>query len=304
MNIKIAISLFCVLPFFLCAKASDTKAPPSAGGGEAIVLKGSDIVVPAIGDVLKETAKNENIKLVLDMKGTYPLLREDSPEDFDIAVVAVPKGMKLPGGLVAFPFAYQAAIVVVNASNPLDEISTDSLRRIYSNVGTNRIETWDQVGVRYAGLRNILPMVTSYSDGICTELFKYTCLDGEILGEWVAVMKDSSAVLSDVRVNNSAIGVVGKVYDRNTVKVLSVSDSKSGGNYRYAFPPNQTAIFNGDYPLTLSFYVVLKKDKAKKVKKLVNVLLGKAVANKLDMSGFFSAPSESRKKSLFELDIL
>ena len=98
--------------------------------------------------------------------------------------------------------------------------------------------------------------------------------------------------------------MVGRVYDKNMVKILSVSDSSSGGNYRYSFLPNQASVFNGDYPMTLSYYIVFKRENAKKVKKLVSILLGSSIADKLDAKGFFSAPPESRKKSLFELDIL
>ena len=303
MNFKLAVTA-ALSVLSLCAYGEPAKKPSESGQPAGIVLKGSDIVKPAIEDALMELAKRERISLSLDMRGTYPLLREDSPEPFDAAVVAVPKGGKLPSDLVVIPFAYQVAMVVVNAANPIEEISTDTLRKIYSKVSSGRIESWSQVGVRYAGLRNILALITGYSDGIYVELFKNSSFDGGELGDWVTMMKDSSEVLSNVRVNNSAIGIVGRVYDKNMVKILSVSDSSSGGNYRYSFLPNQASVFNGDYPMTLSYYIVFKRENAKKVKKLVSILLGSQIADRLDAKGFFSAPPESRKKSLFELDIL
>lgn len=294
---KKSVLFFAVASFAFCAYAADSKLPN-------VVLSGSDLIKPLIEPTLLDLAKKNGVKFDINMNGTYAVLKDLATKDFDVAVVAVPKGQKIPDGLIALPFAYQAAMVVVNISNPIDEISTDSLRRIYSRVNSNRFETWEQLGIRHAGLRNVLPVVTGYSDGVIVELFKYSCFDGDELGDWVNIRKNSDEVSSNIRVNNAAIGVVGRVYDKNMLKVLSVSDSKGAGAYRYAFTPNQETLFNGDYPMSLNFYVVFQKKNSKKVKQVVNILMSDAIAKQLDKSGMFSAPKNSRKKSLFELDIL
>ena len=55
--------------------------------------------------------------------------------------------------------------------------------------------------------------------------------------------------------------------------------------------------------MTLPFYIVFKKENLKKVKVLARFLLEDDIANKIDKTDFFSAPSSSRKKSIFNLDI-
>lgn len=71
-----------------------------------------------------------------------------------------------------------------------------------------------------------------------------------------------------VRANNSAIAVVGKLTDKNMLKVLGVSNSDGGKTGNYAFKPDINSIFNGDYPMVLPFYVVCQKDKIAKAKPL------------------------------------
>ncbi len=291
MNTMKKITLFLgIISASLCAWANN-----------GLVLSGSDILAPVIEKEVANLAKLSKVDVSCQMRGSYlglPALLEGKS---DVAVIALPRGKKLPDGLVSFPLCYQVAVVVVNAINPIEEITTAQLYNIYSNNTKTRYEAWTNLGISDAGLRNIMAITTSFYDSIVIELFKAEALNGTNLGGWVSMVNKKADLINVIRTNNSAIAILGRISESDMIKILPVS--KSGAGKGYAFRPEIESIFNGDYPLTIPFYVVCKKENVKKVKPLVKILLDDEIATLLDKSDFYSAPKNSRKNSIFELDI-
>lgn len=289
---------------FSCAILSAIFAT-SVFAADKIVMAGSDLIKPVIAESVQNTAKKNGIDLKIDMEGTYSAYDKLAKGTADIAIIALPRNHKLPDGLVAMPFAYQAAVVVVNSTNPIEEISTKQLTDIYSIATKTRAETWAQLGVKNVGLRNIMAITTSLSDNVVVELFKYTAIGGVNLGQWVSVAENKQAIYNLIKANNSAIAIIGKLSgtDSNLLKVVSVAKTDENGKKSYAFKPDRENIFNGDYALSLPFYIVYQKKNAEKVKQIARILLSEDIANKIDRTDFISAPESSRKKSIFELDI-
>ena len=122
-----------------------------------------------------------------------------------------------------------------------------------------------------------------------------------IANDWLAGLEEAENAdkLADSRnADNNIYSINGSL-----IKVVSVAKPEDDTSKAYAFKPDRENIFNGDYPMTLPFYIVFKKENVKKVKALARFLLEDDIANKIDKTDFFSAPSSSRKKSIFNLDI-
>lgn len=269
---------------------------------QTLRLGGSDILRPVVADEVAKLSKSAGLDVSMDMRGTYLALPEILDGKSDVAIIVLPAGRKLPDGLRAFPFAFQAAVVVVNDVNPIEEISTKQLFDIYSRKAEPRAESWRQIGVSDVSLRDIMAISTSFSDNMVIELFKNSALDGSNLGTWVNMIPKKQDILNTIKTNNSAIAVVAKASTGDMMKVLPVSKS-SGGSKSYAYKPDVESVSSGDYPMTLPFYIVFKPENQAKVKPLVKILLGEKIAKCLDDSDFYSAPENSRKKSIFELDL-
>ena len=267
---------------------------------ETLKLAGSDLIAPCISGTLQDLAKKGNINLDINMRGTYSAFEDLKNGKSDIAIIALPKGRNAPDGLTLIPFAYQVAVVIANPINPLEEISAEQLKNIFSASADNRLESWQQLNIKNIGMRNIMPVLFNDSKNVVVELFKYSAMDGTNIASWVNVVPSMQDLINTVKSNNSALAVVGKVQDPKTVKIIAVS---KGGNSQYAFRPDINSIFNGDYPMTLNFYIAYDKKNSAKIKPLVKMLLDNSIAQCIDSSDFFSAPENSRKKSLFELDI-
>ncbi len=276
----------------------------STSTAEKIKLVGSDLIEPCISDTLKSISKKNNVDVEINMTGTYSAYDDLKSGKADIAIVALPRSQKLPEGLTAIPFAYQAAIIIVNTANPIEEITTKQLADIYSIATNSRTETWQQLGIKNIGLKNIMPITTSLSDNVVVELFKYTAIDGMNIGQWVNIAENKRAIYNLIKANNAAIAVIGKPdkSDTSLVKVISVAKTTEGQK-NYAFKPDRENIANGDYALSLPFYIVFNKNNEKKIKALAKILLSDDIANKIDNTDFFSATKNSRKKSIFDLDI-
>ena len=282
--------------------ASLILAMPAFAAESALKLAGSDVLGPVVSKDISALCKAANIGVKIDMRGTYMAYKALNDGTADAAIIALPKKAKLPADLAAFPLAYQAAVVIVNSVNPIDEISTQQLTNIYAANAKARAESWAQIGVRDVSLRGIMAVTTSFSDNIVIELFKAEALGGANLGSWVNMVSSQQDILNIIKTNNSAIAVVGKAKDSDMVKVLPVSEPIKGKSYAYR--PDIESISNGDYPISLPFYIVCKKKNLQKAKGLMKILLDDKIAATLENSQFFAAPENSRKKSIFELDIV
>ena len=270
-----------------------------------ITLVGSDLIAPVIKKSVSTLAEKDGVELKIDMTGSFVALDKLRNGSADIAIIGLPREQKIPEEFAAIPFAYQAAIVVVNVVNPLEEISTAQLRDIFAKNAINRIETWEQMGIGSAGnMRNILPVVTSFNDGVALELFKYSCFKGDNIAPWVSVVQNKSDIYNIVKTNNSAIAVIGKLKpDHGALKVVAVSEPRKDSERGYAFKPEPDILYNNDYPMSLPFYIVYKKGSASKIKGLIRLLLDDKLARDLEGGNFFSVSKNFRKKSVLELDM-
>lgn len=274
-----------------------------AFGTQQVRIVGSDILWNQIKAPMQSLLKNEGHSTSINMKGSFTAIEELKNDKADIAIVAIPRAEKKPDGVVLFPIAYHAAYIAVNVANPIEEIATTQLYNIYSKLAAPRLDTWQALNVGNSSLKNIMAITTSLSDSLIVELFKYSALKSTGLGAWVNIAKSSSEALSILRANNSAIAVLGKVEDTSMIKILAISADEENGTNKYAFRPDKDNIFNGDYPLTLAFYIAVEKSKIAKFRPLLKTLLDDSVASIIDATNFISAPKNSRKKSIFELDI-
>lgn len=276
----------------------------SAFAANPIKITGSDIISKDIQYALTPLLKQNAIEAEFNMGGSFLGTKALDNKSADIAIIAIPNGAKKPKDLMLFPIAFKHAVVAVNIANPIEEISTAQLARIYSARTAKRVESWQDLDINNASLKNIMPLTTSLSDPIIVEMFRYIALKGQPIGSWVNITKSRNEALAILKGNNSAIAVVGKIENQDMLKILAISLSEGTDSNRYAFRPDRDNIFNGDYPLAIPFYVAVKKSEVPRLKSILKLILSDEVASTLDSSDFISVPKNSRKKSIFELDIV
>ena len=169
--------------------------------------------------------------------------------------------------LVYTPIGKEAFVFFVNPDNPIEELTLQEIRAIYSGETTR----WDQLGV--SGLGSILAFQREKGSGSQTALERF-------------VMKDTPLAPA---VKENVIGGMGGIVE----KVSSYKNHKNAIGYSFRFyctalmknfdvkllsvngiTPTTENIENGTYPLASCFYAVTRSDADENTLALVEWICG------------------------------
>jgi len=266
---------------------------------EEIRISASDLLADYIRAPLEAYGEENEIDFDIDSIGTLPSLDRLQADETDLAIIAVPEGREVPREeFFVYPFAYDVAIVVVNQSNPIDEVSMSRLGGIFGVNEEFNLNTWGDLGLSGWGNRSIKPLVGQKPGSISFELFKNSVLKRGGVKPSVSVVKDDE-VEQLVAADSVSIAVMPALPDNEKLKTLMISTDEDSP----AFPPSEENVHYDDYPIRLSFFIAFEPRDEARLKPAVRALLGDAVAKSLRENGFFALPDTVRRKLLIDLEI-
>ncbi len=149
------------------------------------------------------------------------------------------------------PFATEALVFVVNASNPVESLTTEQIQKIY----TGEITNWKEVGGED---RKIVPIQRNKTAGSQVMMEKIVMKDLTMMeAPTELVVGDMGGLIETVKsFDNSAdaIGYTPYYYATNMkmadgLKIIKVDD----------IMPAKDTIQKGEYPFRTSYYVVMAK---------------------------------------------
>lgn len=209
---------------------------------------------------------NPNVSLVsrnvvLDPEKPVDLILVTAPSEEEKAL-AREQGVEL----VLVPFCYDAFVFLVNAENPVDNLSTEQIKRIY----TGKTLFWGEVGgtpgipiaayqrPRNSGSQTAMEQLVMRGQALAAAQENYIS-DG---------MSDLVSQIGNYDNGERAIGYsylyyVTGLYKSGDVKVLSVD----------GVAPERANLESGDYPFTVNYYAVYRKGNLV-AEQFVNWLLG------------------------------
>jgi ABC-type phosphate transport system substrate-binding protein len=230
-----------------------------------------------------------------------PALDRLRSDEIDLAIIAVPEGDQVPRDeFSTYAFAYDAAVLVVNESNPIDEISVARLGGIFGSNEELTLNTWGELGLSGWGNRNIKALVGTSDASIALELFKYSIFKGGVMKPSVSMVKDTE-IEDLLRSDAASIAILSRMPKNRKIKVLMVS---SGSDiYTPAFGPTDDNVHYGDYPIRLAFYIVYNLRDDAKLRPVIRELLDDEVAASLRANDLIALPDTVRRKFLIELDL-
>ena len=268
---------------------------------EEIRIAVSDLLADHILAPLKVYGAENDTTFVVDSIGSLPALDRLRSDEIDLAIVALPEGDEVPRDeFNIYPFAYDVAVIVVNDSNPIDEISVARLGGIFGSNEELNLNTWGELGLSGWESRNIKALAGINDKSIALELFKHSIFKSGGLKPNVSVVKDTEIedlIGSDV----ASIAILSRVPENSNIKVLMVSSS--GDTYAPAFGPTDDNVHYGDYPIRLSFYILYNARDDVKVRSTIRELLNDEVATSLRANDFIALPDTLRRKFLIDLDL-
>ena len=199
-----------------------------------------------------------------------------------------------------YPFAYDVAVIVVNDSNPIDEISVARLGGIFGSNEEFNLNTWGELGLSGWGSRNIKALAGINDNSIALELFKHSIFKGGGLKPNVSMVKDTE--IEDLIGSDAAsIAILSRMPENSNIKVLMVSSG--GDTYAPAFGPTDDNVHYGDYPIRLAFYILHNARDDVKLRTTIRELLNDEVATSLRANDFIALPDTVRRKFLIDLDL-
>ncbi|MFQ5944447.1 MAG: phosphate ABC transporter substrate-binding protein, partial [Anaerolineales bacterium] len=231
--------------------------PPSFGATDTIVNKGSDTIVNlalAWAEAYKSVEPQVNISVTGGGSGTGMAALINGTVD----VANASRQIKLEerteaeaNGIepIEFIVARDAIAIIVNPSNPIDELTIGQLSDIYSG----KINNWSELGgedrpiVRLSRETNsgthvyFLEQVLRHGDKEDSTLFSPDTL----------LLPSSEGITSEVRENPNAIGYDGLGYVTDDVKVIAVAGEASEP---FVLPSIQS-VNEAQYPISRDLYM-------------------------------------------------
>ena len=164
------------------------------------------------------------------------------------------------------PIGREAFVFFVNAKNPIEEITVEQIRQIYSG----ELTQWDELGVK--GFGEIRAFQRSEGSGSQSTLEKL--MEGKDLMEApkedvVDMMAGIIERTADYKNYRNALGFSFRFYSMEMIQNKQIKLLKVDG-----VSPTEENIENGTYPLASEFYAVTRPDASENTKKLVEWIQG------------------------------
>jgi phosphate transport system substrate-binding protein len=236
--------LFCI-PFVFSACAKSQR--------DTIQIKGSDTIVNLI-QAFAEANPSLNISITGGgsgtgfaslINGTCDIAMSSREIEEKERILAESKNVKP----IEFKIGLDGLVVLVNKNNPVDKLTLEQLRDIF----TAKITNWKEVG----GEDKKIVILSRESNSGTHMFFKERVLrrnNQNAKDEFAAqslMMSSSQTIYDEVYQNPNALGYTGIGFVNKGVKVISVAVAS---NSRYVYPTSE-AVINGTYPISRPLYL-------------------------------------------------
>lgn len=224
-----------------------------------------------------------NYEDFVQYSNTIPSYKKIVDGEIDIGFLAAPsedqKNYAASKGkeLHLTPIGKEAFVFYVNAKNPIDNISSDDLRKIYSGKITN----WSQLGGKDEEIRAYQRNEGSGSQSAFLRFMGNVEPVEPIKEDTVDTMGGIVDQTADYYNSRGAIGFsfrffVAEMMKENGVKLLSIDGAA----------PTVENIRNGSYPLTSNFYAVTTDSQNPNVSRFIDWILSEEGQELVERTGY------------------
>lgn len=297
-----ALALVLALPLAACGGQQAASTPtPGADGGAVVFtrenmprLDGSTATAPlaqaAAAVLLGES--EEDVADLIDFSRTTESYRQLMQGNADLLIAAEPNAavfdeMEEAGFEVQMePLATDALVFMVNEDNPVDSLTTEQLRGIYSGEITN----WSEVG---GADLDIVPFQRNAESG-SQVLMEKLVMDGTEMteppeGYMIASMGGLMDAVKEYDNSSNAIGYSVYYYAHDMQMAGGLKLLKIDG-----VAPEAATIRSGEYPFLNPYYVAMDaaEPEGSMTRVLYDWLLGSDGQKLVDMKGYVSVNGE------------
>ena len=210
----------------------------------------------------------------------------------DIIFVAQPSKQQLAAAKEAgiefnmYPIGYEAFVFIVNRKNPVDNLSLQQIKDIY----TGKITNWKELGGKDQAIR---PFQRDTNSGSQTAFIAVMGKDVELLPpetHQVSGMDGLIDVVSDYQNHSNAIGYSFRYYVENMKTDINIKILKLNG-----IEATRENIRNKTYPITDNFYAITVKDReSENTKKFIEWILSEQGQELIEKVGYVPLESQNQ----------
>ncbi len=169
--------------------------------------------------------------------------------------------------------------VMVNANNPVSELTLEQLRKIYTGEYTN----WSDVG----GPSKPIVLLSRESNSGTYVYFQEHVLEKSDYAKSALLLPSTAAITKSVSEDAAAIGYGGIAYAQHAaVKMIKVKTSADAP----AVSPSTETVLNGTYPISRPLYLYTNGQASGDVRAFVDYVMSDAGQKILTDTGYISAP--------------
>lgn len=206
-----------------------------------------------------------------------------------------PTVLEIATGAYDVPKATFALMMFVNASNPLTQISTSELERVFSNTSkASPIKTWGDLGLTGEWQHKPVHLYGFQTDNDKSIIFRsmvftdgngWNCRLHQFGNDETAKLDAGEAILRAVAHDPAGIGISNIHYASPSVRALAVAPPHS----RNAVAPTRQNVATRRYPFTRAVFIVLDHSSAQSanpaVVEFVTYILSKQGADDVEREG-------------------
>lgn len=264
----------CVLVLAGCGPSSGTT-------GSTVTVAGSTTVMPIAEMAAERFQEATGDRVLVSGLGSSAGIEAVMNGTADIATSSrgLTAAEEATGGLVTTVIARDGIAVIVNAGNPVDNLTLAQLRAVYAGDVTN----WSELG------GPDLPILVVNRDEASgtREAFKSIVMDGTRFDATAAVLPGTGQVRDVVSrtpgaIGYISIGFVDSAFTTSKVKALSIDGVE----------PTEANVASGAYPVSRSLYLFTKGEPAGEAKAYIDEVLSPDMAQTIRDAGYIPA-SES-----------
>jgi phosphate transport system substrate-binding protein len=242
------LGILSLAPLF-AGGAKDQGGSGGAGGAAAphtVTVAGSTSVNPLMELLTAEYRKQHgNVSFNISATGSGDGIKAVPAETAEIGMSsrelsAAEKGTGIEEHLIAI----DGIAVIVNAANPLSNLTVDQIRDIY----TGTVTDWSQVGGRAGKIAVVSREPGSGTRGAFEEIVKFQ----DKLVKGATEFDGTGAVIAEISRNADAIGYISLGSVNNSVKPLSVDGTAAA----------TANVINGSYKISRPFLLLTKRGRS------------------------------------------
>ena len=175
---------------------------------------------------------------------------------------------------VEIPVAKDGLSVYVNISNPVNELTMDQVKQIF----TGKVTNWKDVGGQDS---KIIPYSRENSSGTYV-FFKEHVLQNADFTARAQNMPGTAAVVNAVGKERYSIGYGGAAYSKG-IKIIKIKKDATSA----AIAPDKTTVQNGTYALSRPLFFYVRNKPAGDIKGFVDWVLGAEGQSLVEKVGYF-----------------